>query len=107
MAVGSFEEDRLPVDENLRVADLNLAEADSLGDDFEDATTVGECGCEGVEVGRLGRPFGRGGDGERPVVCACAFHIGLRDDLAIGRMEGEEASPPETMSTSKASVASQ
>ena len=40
MTVGSFEEDRLAVDQNLGVLELNLTEADFHGDDFAGPSTI-------------------------------------------------------------------
>ena len=64
MAVGALDEHGLAVDQQLRVADLDLAESDIYRDDFNNPPAVGEGGREGVEMGRLGRPLERVADAE-------------------------------------------
>ena len=64
VAVGALDEHGLAVDQQLRVADLDLAESDIYRDDFDNPPAVGEGGREGVEIGRLGRPLERVADVE-------------------------------------------
>ncbi len=60
VAVDALEERRLPVDQDARVPDLDLAEADPRRDHLDHpARAVLERQPCGVEIGRVGRPFER------------------------------------------------
>ena len=75
VAVCALEEDRLAVDEHLRVADLDFAEAHL----DRDGLAAGAC-IQGIEVRGLGRPFERVLDFHRDAAaigaCACHFPAG-------------------------------
>ncbi len=80
VAVDALEQDRLTVDEQLAVAQFDLAEADARALQVEDrAVGVEKLDCDLVEVWRLGRPEPRRANRQRQVqVRACAHGHRLR-----------------------------
>ena len=59
MTVYSFDEHGLPIYQKLAVLDFDFPESHFYGYDFADGVSVFQCSPEGVEVGRLCRPFMR------------------------------------------------